>query len=195
MIQWLPMEIKLHILQFLDTPSKKQVANLQNRRIIFKSYSSIRLVSRSLYLAENTSRCRFCTGRYNYFKKNITKCYCCGHVINSKNFNDDFKKLLFNNRANILGKIGLNYKLFNQYHIANQASDELSNDIKTFPIQYTITFLKGPLFMVLEPNQHDEVEVCGFIAAGSGKPGPAELCGQIEHGDRIVAVNEIKIVV
>lgn len=113
--EWLPIELKIYIFQYLDIPLKKQSGKIRDTRVMIKSYTGLRLVSKNFYLAENTSRCRFCSGRYQYYQPNVTKCYCCGHVMNSKNFTKSFKKTLFKNRVNILGIIGVNEKLNCQY--------------------------------------------------------------------------------
>tara|TARA_B110000967_G_C18538291_1_gene389323 strand:- start:133 stop:534 length:402 start_codon:yes stop_codon:yes gene_type:complete len=123
MIEYLSIEIKLYIFQFLDVP-KKQMNKLRDNRTLIKSFSDLRLVSKNFYLIENTSRCRFCNGRYHYFQLYFTKCYCCGHIINSKNFIKGFKKILFKNRAKNIGISGVNHKLICQHNLIKNVIEE-----------------------------------------------------------------------
>ncbi len=123
MIEYLSIEIKLYIFQFLDVP-KKQMSKLRDNRVLIKSFSDLRLVSKNFYIIENTSRCRFCNGRYHYHHAYFTKCYCCGHVINSKNFIKGFKKILFKNIAKNIGIAGVDYKLVCQHKRINKFIEE-----------------------------------------------------------------------
>ena len=114
-LEWLPIELRIYIFQYLNVSQKRQLGKIRDTRVMIKSYTGLRLVSKTFYLTENTSRCRFCSGRYQYHQPYVTKCYCCGHVMNSKNFIKSFKKALFINRVNMLGITGVNEKLNCQY--------------------------------------------------------------------------------
>lgn len=203
MIESLPAELMLLIFQFLDIPKVKQIGKVKNDRVIFKSYSSLRLVSTNFYLAENTSRCKFCSGRYNYFKKNVTKCYCCGHVINSKNFKTNFKEVLFNNRIKILGIRGLNHRLLCQYQTTKNKKLPVSNCCELYSnsrtaneekqLYYTVIFHERPMSLIVEQNDNDQVKVCGFAQDSSCKLANEISHRQIKSGDTIVAINNINI--
>lgn len=108
MIEILPIELQLHIFQFLEVPKEKQKKKKNSFLLCYKAYSKIRLVSKTFYISETISRCRFCSGRYQYNITRHTKCGSCGHIINSKNFVKDFKKQQFLNRIKLLGKQGIN---------------------------------------------------------------------------------------
>jgi hypothetical protein len=108
MIEILPIELQLHIFQFLEVPKEKQKKKINSFLIYYKAYSKIRLVSKTFYIYETISRCRFCSGRYQYNIPRYTKCSNCGHVINSKNFVKDFGKIQFLKRTKLLGILGIN---------------------------------------------------------------------------------------